>query len=440
VSQSPLPLGVLSLAMNDDSSLPEALAEVPSCDRARSAACDVSRPASVPYYVKALAMGLPALCFGLTIRGWIDFLSHIPKGYADFRHLYATAYMVRTGHASEIYIYAAQKLFQDRLTSPANLALPFNHLAYESLIFLPFSYLSYTHAYLFWLSLNLLMLVVCFFALRSRIEPLKAAWRWLPLALFLGFIPLSAALEQGQDSIVLLTLFTFAYVSLQRGKDLLAGLLIGVGLFKFQLVLPIALLFFLWRKWRLVAGFATSGVICLSASLMIVGVAGFRAYGAMLRLMSSGLSEGLQTLYGVPPRWMANLRGFIFAISDGRVSPMTQTGLIVFVSLAVLLLCARYGPRCSSDQLLLAIITASLVSYHFLLHDMSILLLPMMVILSANMDAEADGESSRRWLFRSAAFVFAEMTWRVFPPASFFLMCLPLVFFWMCSLRISVGY
>jgi len=55
-----------------------------------------SRQVSVPYYVKALAMALPAFCFGLTLRGWIDFLSHIPSGRTDFRHLYATAYMVRT--------------------------------------------------------------------------------------------------------------------------------------------------------------------------------------------------------------------------------------------------------------------------------------------------------------------------------------------------------
>jgi len=40
--------------------------------------------------------GPSCLLFGLTLRGWIDFLSQIPSGRTDFRHLYATAYMVRT--------------------------------------------------------------------------------------------------------------------------------------------------------------------------------------------------------------------------------------------------------------------------------------------------------------------------------------------------------
>src|ERR1700758_1835191 len=187
--------------MNNSATL-ETLAEVEVGDSSRNASRVLSHAKGVPYYVKALAMGLPAFCFGLTIRGWIDFLSHIPAGRADFRHLYATAFMVRTGHRHEIYNYAAQKFWQDHLTRPANLALPFNHLAYESLIFIPFSYLSYAKAYLFWLGINAVLVTICFLRLRCELEPLKAAWRWLPRAVFIGFIPLSAAMEQGQDSIL----------------------------------------------------------------------------------------------------------------------------------------------------------------------------------------------------------------------------------------------
>jgi len=393
-----------------------------------------SRQVSVPYYVKALAMALPAFCFGLTLRGWIDFLSHIPSGRTDFRHLYATAYMVRTGHGSEIYSYLAQKLFQNRLISPANLALPFNHLAYESLIFLPFSYLSYTHAYLLWLGLNLLMLGICFFLLRSDLEPLRSAWLWLPIAAFVGFIPLSAAMEQGQDSILLLTLLTVAYVSLRSGKELIAGLVLGMGMFKFQLVLPIVALFLLWRKWRVVAGFTMAALTCISMSIVITGVEHFRDYGTMLMSMSSGLTDELQTLYGVPPAQMANLRGLIFMLTDGHFSSLSQTIQILSASLLVVFITARFGPTESSDQLLLGVIVASLVSYHFLLHDMSILFLPIAVMLSTNIEAETEGKGCRKWLFRSSAFLFAAMAWRMFPATIFFLMCVPLALFWICSL------
>src|SRR5438552_11175543 len=84
----------------------------------------------VPYYVKALAMGLPAICFGLIVQSWLDLPRMVGEGYIDFRHLYAAGYMVRNGEASHLYDYAAQKFFQDMLVSKFLLPLPFNHLAY----------------------------------------------------------------------------------------------------------------------------------------------------------------------------------------------------------------------------------------------------------------------------------------------------------------------
>ena len=46
--------------------------------------------------------------------------------------------MVRSGNAHELYEYDAQLRFQNRLVSPGDIALPFNHLAYEALLFVLF--------------------------------------------------------------------------------------------------------------------------------------------------------------------------------------------------------------------------------------------------------------------------------------------------------------
>src|SRR4051812_23472750 len=74
--------------------------------------------AGAPYYVKAVAMALPAMMLGWQISGWIFFLPSAIQGRADFRQLYTAGYMVRTGHATELYDYAAQMRFQDTLASP----------------------------------------------------------------------------------------------------------------------------------------------------------------------------------------------------------------------------------------------------------------------------------------------------------------------------------
>src|SRR5216683_7943005 len=108
-----------------------------------------SLPSAVdtPYYVKACALGIPAYLIGVHLWTWVFTLSIFLGGRADFRQLYAAGYMVRTGHASQLYDYDAQKYFQDALVSPAPIALPFVRPAYQALAFAPLSRLTYRQAY-----------------------------------------------------------------------------------------------------------------------------------------------------------------------------------------------------------------------------------------------------------------------------------------------------
>src|SRR5712692_5272417 len=181
-----------------------------------------------PYYVKGLALGIPAILLGLQISGWLFFLPGALHGYADFRHLYTAGFMVRSGHAHELYDYDTQKSFQDALVSREEIAMPFNHLAYEALLFIPFSLLPYRTAYCAFLAVNLVLLAISFRLLRPRLDNLARVWQWLPVGIFLGFLPIAAALMHGQDSILLLTLLAAAMVSLGQGRELTAGVLVGL--------------------------------------------------------------------------------------------------------------------------------------------------------------------------------------------------------------------
>src|SRR6266849_685405 len=106
---------------------------------------DVRRPPSfeTPYYVRALAMGFSAYLIGVHLWTWIFMFSVMAGGRADFRQLYTAGYMARSGHAAELYDYNSQTRFQNAVVSEADVTLPFNHLAYESLLFAPLSLLSY---------------------------------------------------------------------------------------------------------------------------------------------------------------------------------------------------------------------------------------------------------------------------------------------------------
>ncbi len=196
----------------------------------------------VPYYVRGLSLGVPAYLIGVHLWTWVFMLPTFLGGRADFRQLYTAGFMVRSGYASQLYDYNSQRRFQNVLVSPADIALPFNHLSYEALLFAPFSLLPFRAAYFTFLGTNLALLALCYRLLRPGMDTLADIFRWLPAAMFLGFLPVAAALMQGQDSILLLTLLVAATVALQRGANLTAGALVGFGLFKFQIVLPIALL------------------------------------------------------------------------------------------------------------------------------------------------------------------------------------------------------
>src|SRR5262245_26317431 len=63
---------------------------------------------------------------------WAEFLPGAIAGSADFRHLYIAGYMVRTGHASQLYDYSAQKTFQSQLIPGDMPALPFIRPAYQA--------------------------------------------------------------------------------------------------------------------------------------------------------------------------------------------------------------------------------------------------------------------------------------------------------------------
>jgi hypothetical protein len=334
---------------------------------------------SKPFWPHDLILGLLPLILVVQAAMWCLFLPQVGlRGVADFRQLYAGGYMVRTGHARELCDYDAQKRFEDALV-PVHIdfMLPISHLPFEALLFVPLSLFSYRTAYWFFLAMNGTLLAVCLWLLKPNMQVLSNRWRWFPALLFAAFYPISRAMVEGQDSIIMLTLLAGALWSLDHDKDLTAGLLIGMGLFKFQIVIPIALLFLMWRCWRVFGGFAISSLTAALISLGLVGLHGAREYADTLLGMSVRLSSRADMLrYGTIPMAMLNLRGLASALLGGTLSQSGIQFVILACSMVVLAVAAR---RRSSLQL--AILASSLVSYHLLCHDASILIIPVAAAL-----------------------------------------------------------
>lgn len=356
----------------------------------------------------------------------------IRDGHADFRNLYTAGYMVRVGHGHELYDYAAQKMFQDALISREAIAIPFLRPAYQALLFAPFSLLSFRQAYCAFLAFNLVTLALCFRLLRPYMDNLSRVWPGLPAGMFL-FLPIAAALMQGQDSIVLLALMTGALVCMQQGRECLAGILVALGLFKFQFVIPVALLFLAWRRWRFSAAFAISAAMLATVSVWIAGAE--QSVNYFRSVIQIGVSHGLSSGLPLPVDHMANLHGAVSGIlgSSSFVLPLT-----IAISAATMILAASRRPQ-GAEALLIAIPVSALVSYYMFIHDMCILLVPIALTLDRLTAAGQTKYRHGRLQIRTAALLFVAPACMSFLPSNrFWVVSLPLLAFTFAVCIVSV--
>ena len=297
-------------------------------------------------------------------------------GLADFRAMYSAGCIVGTGHAAQLYDYSYERDLQNEAAGPRKGALPFVYPPFAVLPFVPLSLLSYREAYFVLLLINLLLLGAAAAILSRRLPALVSLWRPLPLVLFLTFLPVGVALVQGQVSILLLLLCCGCYVSLQGGRPFRAGLLLAGMLIKFQIALPVALLFLAWRRWRFLGGFVLGAAVLACLSLLVAGAGGVAVYAHSLLSMAAGVSApSEQARLGMFPSRMPNLHGVFYALSGGAA---WGNGLTLVSSILVMLRTA--AARASLPRALLA---ALLVSYHLQPHDLSLLLVPIAVLMEA---------------------------------------------------------
>lgn len=380
------------------------------------------------YYLKPLALAVSVYLIAVDLWTWVYSLPLFLAGKADLRPLYMAGYMLRTGHARQLYDVSAQQFFQTTYVGPGDFPLPYNHLAYEALLYGPFSIFRYRTAYVAFIVFNLGLLTVIYRLLSPRLRNIASIYWWLPLALLGGFIPIGITLMQGQDSIVLLLLLVGAWAALGKGRELAAGALVALGLFKFTIMLPIGFLFFVWRRWRFVAGFTATSAGLISTSLALVGTTQTIKYIHMLRNMSVALSTPAdQAAYGISISSMPDIRGLVFGLASAYVSNEWIQWATFIVSGLLLFQAAVAGRKMiAPDSLLFAITVSALVGYHLLLHDMSVLLLPIVVAFDRYLD---DGREQKRSLGKAAAALFVAPLIRAFASYHFYLACLPLCAF-----------
>lgn len=315
------------------------------------------------------------------------------KGSADFSAFYSAVRMVRSGQASQLYDITAQGRMQSALypnVTTRSGTLIYDHPPFEAWLYLPLAYVPYATAYIIWLAFSLMVLSLTVRLLWPYMAELKAVWTPLPVLAFIGFFPVFVDLLQGQDSLLLLLVFTLVFASLKERHELRAGCFLAIALFKFQYAIPFLVPFVLWRRWKVVSGFAISSAILFMLSLPLAGIRGTLSYAAFLSNLVKGLSShSVQSALGILSNTMPNIRGAVEMMAYSYVPHGLQKPLIVLLSTIAVLWAVRQWPlgRALSEMYFdlgfsLALVVSILVSYHLQLHDLSLLLIPFVLVLN----------------------------------------------------------
>lgn len=304
-----------------------------------------------------------------------------PEVVTDFRQAYGAGRMVLTEpHA--LYNLDRQKQVQDATISPQDIPLPFVHPAYEALLYAPFAVLPYRAAYLAFIAFNVVLLVLLFLATRGLFER-PASVPPVPGLVFFLYVPALVAIWQGQDSVLFLCLCAAVWLQLERGRDALAGFLLALCLFRFQLALPVAALLMVRRGRRFAGGFTLTATAVAALSVALTGWSGTRDFVHLLQgvSLSGDQSSKAQFVFAMHPFAMPNLFGLLFACGAGRMNAHAAMLLTLAVYLAVLAFAALRMRRVSSAAAMaMAVMGAFLVSHHLYLHDATLLLLPLALI------------------------------------------------------------
>jgi hypothetical protein len=307
----------------------------------------------------------------------------IASGYGDFAIFYTAARILAEEQAPQLYDsvvqFEKQQQFAPTVEGRQHGALPYNHPPFEALLFWPLAKLSYVAAYGVWTAANFGLLFGIAILLRREVVWLQGGATWLWWLAALAFFPVGVTLVQGQDTLWLLLFFVLAYRALRREAEFAAGCWLGLGLFRPQFVLPFVLLMALQRRWKFVEGFGMVGIALGLISVATVGWSATRGYPEFV-LSVDRSATGVTAPWGMP-----NLHGLVATIGSRLgISGEWVVVLTATLSVGMLVAAIRRAARGSGDRFdlrfSLAVLVAVLVSYHALEHDLTLLLLPCVLV------------------------------------------------------------
>jgi len=250
----------------------------------------------------------------------------------------------------------------EKEVNPAQPCLPFAHPP----ILLPLLALAsddnYVASYWRWTFFTTIVLFLCFIPFyRLSGEPRIAMQSML-------FFPAIFGLWMGQDNAIELFAVLWCIYLLTREKDLLAGLVLSLGVVKPQLVLVLAIPL-LFSRFKAFLGFSLGVFVLVLFSLALVGVEGLKGILALTFLMSK--IQG----FGVWPEGMYNTTGIL---ARAGLNHYWSWPIFILGIAFVCFLWRRKGVTLSTFSI--GVIVSVFTAPHVHLWDLSLLIIPLLAL------------------------------------------------------------
>jgi hypothetical protein len=310
--------------------------------------------------------------------------------FQDFLPFYISARLISQGRSDQLFndqIAVAEMcaiVYQPNEGQSVRVRLPFTYGPQIGLLFVPLAHLSFAAAVRVWVAISSLLYFVCIHLVWRRCPGLRQHAALVAI-LAIAFPPFFHFFVRGQIAVLLLACFTAALLAFQAKRDFLAGVALGVLVFKPQFLIAIPLVLLLSQAWRALSGTVFSSIAQLLLTWLGFGTSVMRAYFEMLLHVPSRIElvePGLALIQ------MHSLRSFWSLLIPW---PNIAFSLYVVTSIFVVLIAAIIWKSSSPLALRFSALTlaAVLCNPHLFIYDL-LVLAPVLLLL-------AD------WILRNAA-------------------------------------
>ena len=299
----------------------------------------------------------------------------------DFLAFYGGARDVLEGRSDLLYDFDHQRsLHQSIAQNPEwKYFYPYVNPPFYAVWCAPFGALPYLPAFAAWVltSLGAILLSV---RLLGKAEGFDRATMSTAMLVAVAFPPAFMNLAGGQNGAFNLVLLTLCVVLQFRSRDLAAGAVLGLLLFKPQLVITMAALWVIKRRWRSLAGLGMVGaplaigcfVFMPEASWEFVGISakiGTLLHQGSFEVWKQNSWYGFFTL-AMHPNWPTLLRLFT----------VVACGLTFVLLLLAWRTPWKPGTETFRLQMAATIVASLLISPHLYVYDLTVLILPGMLL------------------------------------------------------------